>query len=96
MGQHPDKSNFDKISIAGSLIAFGIVYGDIGTSPLYALGAIFGDKHVSPELALGALSAVFWTLTLQTTIKYVIITLRADNNGSWQRRQYTHIPWQQS
>ncbi len=81
MGQHPDKSNFDKVSLAGSLIAFGIVYGDIGTSPLYALGAIFGDKHVSPELALGALSAVFWTLTLQTTIKYVIITLRADNNG---------------
>lgn len=81
MGQHPDKSNFDKVSVAGALIAFGIVYGDIGTSPLYALGAIFGDKHVSPELALGALSAVFWTLTLQTTVKYVIITLRADNNG---------------
>lgn len=67
--------------MAGVLISFGIVYGDIGTSPLYALKAIFGSAHVTRELALGAFSAVFWTLTLQTTIKYVIITLRADNNG---------------
>jgi len=78
---HDSKSTVDKITYAGILISFGIVYGDIGTSPLYALKAIFGDKPVTELLALGSLSAVIWTLTLQTTIKYIIITLRADNNG---------------
>jgi len=78
---HDSKSSVDKITYAGILISFGIVYGDIGTSPLYALKAIFGDRVITELLAMGALSAIFWTLTLQTTIKYVIITLRADNNG---------------
>lgn len=72
-----------KISIASLLIALGIVYGDIGTSPLYVMKAILGTNggYISEELVLGGVSLVFWTLTLQTTIKYVVLTLKADNNG---------------
>ncbi len=70
-----------KLSLAGLLITLGIIYGDIGTSPLYVMKAIIGDRVISEELVLGGLSLVFWTLTLQTTLKYVIITLRADNKG---------------
>ncbi|MDP4285905.1 MAG: KUP/HAK/KT family potassium transporter [Bacteroidota bacterium] len=73
--------NLNKVSGAGLLIALGIIYGDIGTSPLYVLNAIIRDKVVSQELILGGLSCIIWTLTLQTTIKYVILTLKADNNG---------------
>lgn len=73
--------NLDKISTAGLLIALGIVFGDIGTSPLYVLKSIAGNEVISEEIILGALSCVFWTLTLQTTIKYVILILRADNRG---------------
>lgn len=62
-------------------MAIGIVFGDIGTSPLYALSAVMRGRELNETLVLGTLSAVIWTLTLQTTIKYVIITLRADNNG---------------
>lgn len=62
-------------------MTLGIIYGDIGTSPLYVIKAIIADKVISKELIFGGLSCVFWTLTLQTTFKYVIITLRADNNG---------------
>ncbi|GAB3641236.1 KUP/HAK/KT family potassium transporter [Spirosoma arcticum] len=65
----------------GLLVAIGIVFGDIGTSPLYALSAVMRGRDLNETLVLGTLSAVIWTLTLQTTIKYVIITLRADNNG---------------
>jgi KUP system potassium uptake protein len=75
--QHP----LDKVSAAGLLIAMGIIYGDIGTSPLYVLKAIAGTEIINEEIILGALSCVFWTLTMQTTIKYVILTLRADNRG---------------
>ncbi|MBC7919932.1 MAG: KUP/HAK/KT family potassium transporter [Ferruginibacter sp.] len=71
----------DRVTLAGSLIAIGIVFGDIGTSPLYTFSAIFGDRVVVREVALGSLSCVFWTLTFQTTLKYVIITLQADNQG---------------
>jgi KUP system potassium uptake protein len=71
----------NKVTAAGLLIALGIIYGDIGTSPLYVLNAILKDKEVTEQLILGALSCVIWTLTLQTTIKYVILTLRADNRG---------------
>ncbi|MEO6720479.1 MAG: KUP/HAK/KT family potassium transporter [Ferruginibacter sp.] len=71
----------DKVTAAGLLIALGIIYGDIGTSPLYVLNAILKDREVTEQLILGALSCVIWTLTLQTTIKYVILTLRADNRG---------------
>ena len=79
---HTNTSDFHKkITLAGSLIAIGIVFGDIGTSPLYTLNAVFHGKVISEAIALGSLSAIFWTLFLQTTLKYVIITLQADNNG---------------
>ena len=74
-------SNTHKLTAAGLLISLGIIYGDIGTSPLYVMKAIAGNRLITPELILGGLSCVFWTLTLQTTLKYVIITLRADNKG---------------
>lgn len=74
--------NINKISGAGLLVTLGIVYGDIGTSPLYTVKAIIGSAKTFNELLIyGALSCVFWTLTLQTTIKYVLITLQADNKG---------------
>ena len=73
--------NLNKVTGAGLLIALGIIYGDIGTSPLYVLNAIIRDRIISPELILGGLSCIIWTLTLQTTVKYVILTLKADNNG---------------
>jgi KUP system potassium uptake protein len=63
------------------LVATGIVFGDIGTSPLYTQDSIFHGRIITETVALGTLSAIFWTLTLQTTIKYVLITLQADNNG---------------
>jgi KUP system potassium uptake protein len=79
-------TNIQKLSGAGLLISLGIVYGDIGTSPLYTLRAIFNTvsdagQPITPMIVLGALSCIIWTLTLQTTIKYVAITLRADNKG---------------
>lgn len=74
-------SSQNRVTIAGLLIALGIIYGDIGTSPLYVLNAITSGKTVSEELIIGALSCIIWTLTLQTTIKYVILTLQADNRG---------------
>ncbi len=73
--------HIDKVTYAGLLISLGIVFGDIGTSPLYVFSAIIGTRKIEPMLVLGGLSAVFWTLMFQTTIKYVIIALRADNNG---------------
>ncbi|MBC8109483.1 MAG: KUP/HAK/KT family potassium transporter [Verrucomicrobia bacterium] len=75
------KNGLSKISFAGLLIAMGIIYGDIGTSPLYVMKAVIGKDAINDTLVLGGLSLVFWTLTLQTTIKYVILTLRADNKG---------------
>lgn len=75
------KSHHHALSFAGLIITVGIIFGDIGTSPLYVLKAIAGNRELTPQLILGGLSCVFWTLTLQTTIKYVIITLRADNKG---------------
>ncbi len=71
----------NRVSFAGLLIALGIIYGDIGTSPLYVLNAITSGKVITDELVIGALSLIIWTLTLQTTIKYVILTLNADNRG---------------
>lgn len=73
--------NLSKLSAAGVLISLGIIYGDIGTSPLYVFKSIVGDRVITTDLILGGLSCIFWTLTLQTTLKYVIITLRADNKG---------------
>jgi KUP system potassium uptake protein len=74
-------SSHNKVSFAGLLIALGIIYGDIGTSPLYVLNAITSGKTVTEELIVGSLSLIIWTLTLQTTIKYVLLTLKADNRG---------------
>lgn len=72
-----------KVSLASLLVAIGIVYGDIGTSPLYVMKSMLGvnNGHLSKNLILGGVSLVIWTLTLQTTIKYVMITLEADNKG---------------
>ncbi len=71
----------NRVTGAGLIIALGIIYGDIGTSPLYVFNAIIGGRTISEELILGSLSCIIWTLTLQTTIKYVILVLRADNKG---------------
>jgi KUP system potassium uptake protein len=74
-------TNLNKASLAGLLIALGIIYGDIGTSPLYVFNAICNGKEISDLLIIGSLSCIIWTLTLQTTVKYVLLTLRADNKG---------------
>jgi len=71
----------NRVTLAGLIVAIGIIYGDIGTSPLYVLSAIVKGRTISEDLILGSLSCIIWTLTLQTTIKYVILTLRADNKG---------------
>ncbi len=78
MSNHKD---LQKLTVPGLLISLGIIYGDIGTSPLYVFKAIVGSQQVSEALILGGVSLIFWTLTLQTTLKYVVITLRADNKG---------------
>ncbi len=73
-----------KATVAGLVVALGIIYGDIGTSPLYVLDAIMSGHSTTNQfdlLILGSLSCIFWTLTLQTTVKYVILTLKADNRG---------------
>jgi KUP system potassium uptake protein len=70
-----------KVSAAGILITLGIIFGDIGTSPLYVFKAIVGERPVTDELVYGGISCVVWTLTLQTTFKYIVLTLQADNKG---------------
>jgi len=78
-GKHLD---IKKLSFAGVLVTLGIVFGDLGTSPLYVMKAIVrGGTEFNELLVFGSLSLIFWTLTLQTTTKYIIIALRADNNG---------------
>ena len=71
----------NKVTIASLLVALGIIYGDIGTSPLYVFKAIIGTKEINTMLVYGGVSCVFWTLIFQTTIKYIWLTLRADNQG---------------
>jgi len=71
----------NKITAASLLVALGIIYGDIGTSPLYALKAVIGDKPLDKILVFGGVSCIFWTLVLQTTVKYIWLTLKADNEG---------------
>lgn len=73
--------HLNKASAAGLIIALGIIYGDIGTSPLYVLSSIIGKREINQQLVYGGISCVFWTLTLQTTFKYIILTLQADNRG---------------
>jgi len=77
-----DTSHFKKVSVAGLFITLGIIFGDIGTSPLYTFQTILKEGGPANQgLVLGAISCVFWTLTLQTTFKYILITLQADNKG---------------
>ncbi|MBL7883412.1 MAG: KUP/HAK/KT family potassium transporter, partial [Bacteroidia bacterium] len=71
----------NKITAASLLVALGIIYGDIGTSPLYVLKAIVGERPINEMLVYGGISCVFWTITFQTTFKYIYLTLKADNNG---------------
>jgi len=73
--------HINKITLGGLIVTLGIIYGDIGTSPLYVMKAIVGDQPINTDVVLGAISCIFWTLTLQTTLKYVILTLKADNKG---------------
>jgi KUP system potassium uptake protein len=73
--------NLNKVTSAGLLIALGIIYGDIGTSPLYVFNEICNGKEITELLIIGGLSCIIWTLTLQTTVKYVMLTLKADNKG---------------
>ena len=74
--------NIKNASAAGAIVALGIIYGDIGTSPLYTLQTILNEGGtINRSLVFGSISCIFWTLTLQTTFKYVVITLQADNHG---------------
>ncbi len=75
------KHSVNKVTAGALLITLGIIYGDIVTSPLYVMKAIFGNSSINSNLVLGAVSCVLWTLTLQTSIKYVWLTLQADNKG---------------
>lgn len=73
--------NLNRVTIASLMVALGIIYGDIGTSPLYVLKAVIGERRIDETLVYGGVSLIFWTLVFQTTIKYIILTLRADNQG---------------
>lgn len=73
--------SLNRVTFASLLVALGIIYGDIGTSPLYVLKAIVGERKIDEVLVYGGVSLIFWTLVFQTTIKYIILTLRADNQG---------------
>lgn len=91
-----------KVTTAGLLITLGIIFGDIGTSPLYVFSSIIGDRPITTELVYGGISCVFWTLTLQTTFKYILLTLQADNKGEggifslyalvWRYRHWLYFP----
>lgn len=75
------RETHSKVTFATLLVTLGIVFGDIGTSPLYVMTAILGKNPINRELVYGGLSCIFWTLTLQATFKYILLTLRADNHG---------------
>lgn len=76
------QSRLQRLTLAGLLVTVGIVFGDIGTSPLYVMKAITGvNPGFDADYIIGAVSCVIWTLTLQTTVKYVLLALRADNHG---------------
>lgn len=77
----PHTNKLSKLTAGGLLVTLGIIYGDIGTSPLYVMKAIISNRIIDHDLVLGGLSCVFWTLTLQTTFKYVFLMLKADNKG---------------
>jgi KUP system potassium uptake protein len=71
----------NRVTTAGLIVALGIIYGDIGTSPLYVFNAIITNRLINEEVIIGSLSCIIWTITLQTTIKYVLLVLKADNRG---------------
>ena len=71
----------NRVTAAGLVVALGIIYGDIGTSPLYVFNAIITNRLIDQEVIIGSLSCIIWTITLQTTIKYVFLVLKADNRG---------------
>ena len=75
------RSHSIPLSAAGLLVTLGIIYGDIGTSPLYVFKAIIDERAITEQLVLGGISCIFWTLTIQTTFKYILLTLQADNRG---------------
>ena len=75
------KAPLNKVTLAGLIVALGIIYGDIGTSPLYVFNAIITDRLIDEKLIIGSLSCIIWTITLQTTFKYVFLVLQADNRG---------------
>lgn len=76
-----DNKHSNRVTVASLLVALGIIYGDIGTSPLYALRAVIGDRTISETLVYGGVSCIFWTLVFQTSVKYIWLTLQADNQG---------------
>ena len=78
---HSSHGHLSKVTLGGLLVTLGIIYGDIGTSPLYVMKSIVGEAPINADVIIGGMSLVFWTLTFQTTIKYVVFTLRADNKG---------------
>ena len=71
----------NRVTTAGLIVALGIIYGDIGTSPLYVFNAIITNRLINEEIIIGSLSCIIWTITLQTTMKYVFLVLKADNRG---------------
>src|SRR6187455_2471244 len=81
MNMEQSQNKHQNLSAAGVLVGFGIIYGDIGTSPLYTLKFIVGNNVITEDLVLGGLSCIIWTLTLITSIKYVYLALNADNKG---------------
>src|SRR5664279_3258414 len=82
MDQQHSTRDVNQVTLTGVIITLGIVYGDLGTSPLYTIQAIVGGlTSLQPLWIIGSLSCIIWTLTLQTTVKYIIITLKADNKG---------------
>ncbi|RPD44323.1 potassium transporter Kup [Hymenobacter sediminis] len=81
MSHSPASTLHTHLTAAGTLVALGIVYGDIGTSPLYTVRGVFVTQPITETVVLGTISSIIWTLTLLTTVKYVFIALRADNHG---------------
>ena len=69
------------VSVAGTLVTLGLVFGDIGTSPLYVFKAIVHGHSIEPMLIYGGISCIIWTITLRTTFKYIHLTLQAGNRG---------------
>src|SRR6266404_5384408 len=84
LAAHPEQPHRSGTTAALALLALGVVYGDIGTSPLYAAKETFNPDHGIPlntENILGGLSTIFWALMIVVSLKYVILIMRANNKG---------------